>query len=402
MRLGTIDGQATKREMRTFMKQHYLAVITLTRETSLYSSDINGAGMPPEAMNRLAERGLAEFFGYKEASGLKSRWLGGDLFLSALFSFDGETQPEMELSAQIADAMGRWEAFAGLEEQKAPRWKAGAGWVLCPGGKYNRDLTYEAAKRAMHQVQIDGGLEQGRRFRVFRQMLAERSLFPHYQPIIDMGRGGVFGFEALTRFPPNNSFQGPYDLFRFADEVGDVYRLDRLARELAINGCMSLGPDQKLFINVMAQIMEDPDFSPGRTISLLEKHHISPSQVVFEMNERSAIRDYSVIKKALRHYRSQGYQIAIDDMGAGYSSLQSVVELRPDYLKIDRSIIQNIHRDEVKAHIVSTLQEIGSKIGAALIAEGIELEEELAELKAMGIPYAQGYLTGRPAPFPLS
>src|SRR5690606_10359376 len=103
------------------------------------------------------------------------------------------------------------------------------------------------------------------------------------------------------------------------------------------------------------------------------------------ITERSSIEDYPSVKKALQHYRSQGYRIAIDDVGAGYSSLQSIVELRPDYMKVDKSIIQNLHKDDVKEHILTTLQEVAGKIGAELIAEGIERQEELDKLVRMGI-----------------
>ncbi|MHA7964813.1 EAL domain-containing protein [Paenibacillus sp. CAU 1782] len=393
-------------------QQHYLAVVTLTRDTapelSLHEG-IGNFGTRAETKRRLAEAAVSEFFAYENVRSVKSRWMGGDLFLSALIAVDGDENPEWSLAANAPGAAGRWGEYANAELKEKgignswKGWKAGVGCVPSPTGRYKSDIAYEAAKRALLQVNMEGGAEQERKRFVFQRMLSEKTLFPHYQPIVNLAEGGgVFGFEALTRFPVNDSFQGPYELFRFAGEIGDAYRLDRVARDLAISGCASLGPGQKLFINVMAQIMEDPDFSPGRTIGLLERHHISPNQVVFEINERTSIQDYPAIKKVLEHYRSQGYQIAIDDMGAGYSSLQSVVELRPDYLKIDRSIIQNIHNDEVKAHILHTLQETGGKIGASLIAEGIELEEELAELKGMGIPYAQGYLMGKPAPFPLS
>jgi len=393
--------------MRTIMKQHYLAVVTLTRNAIPIlplQDDMRQFEARAETKRLLAEAALSEFFTYKNVQLVKSRWLGGDLFLSALITVDGDEHPEWELAAHAPGAAKRWSEYARLELKNTAAdygWRAGIGCVSNPTGRYRSDLAYEAAKRALLQVNVEGGAEQGRRRYVFQEMLSQKVLFPYYQPIVDLNDGSVFGYEALTRFPANESFQGPLELFLFAGEIGDAYRLDRVVRELAINGCASLGAGQKLFINVMAQIMEDPDFSPGRTIGLLERHHISPHQVVFEINERTSIQDYPAIKKALEHYRSQGYQIAIDDMGAGYSSLQSVVELRPDYLKIDRSIIQNIHNDEVKAHILHTLQETGRKIGATLIAEGIELEEELAELKGMGVRYAQGYLLGKPAPFPL-
>ncbi|WP_053377239.1 EAL domain-containing protein [Paenibacillus sp. FJAT-27812] len=259
---------------------------------------------------------------------------------------------------------------------------------------------YEAMKKAILHGQSAGAMEHSLKRRAIERLIRERLIHTVYQPIVSLKREGeIFGYEALTRTDERAWFPGPMELFLFADQEGLSYPLDRLAREKAIEGCKPLKQEQKLFINMMAQIMEDPSFSPGKTLNLLEQHRISPHNVVFEITERSSIADFGSVKKALEHYRSQGYQIAIDDVGAGYSSLQSIVELRPDYLKIDRSIIQNIHLDEMKEHILYTLIQLADKMGISIIAEGIELGEELEKVREMGIAYAQGYLLGRPAAF---
>ncbi|MCA0754826.1 EAL domain-containing protein [Paenibacillus sp. N4] len=259
---------------------------------------------------------------------------------------------------------------------------------------------YAAMKKAL----LNGGsacaMERGLKRRAIDRLLERRLIAPVYQPIVSLcGEGEVFGYEALARIQEKEWFPGPMELFMFAREEGLTYSLDRLAREKAIEGCAKLRPNQKLFINVMAQIMEDPGFSPGQTLSLLEQYHLSPHHIVFEITERSSIEDFDIVKKALEHYRSQGYQIAIDDVGAGYSSLQSVALLRPDYIKVDRSIIQNIHSDELKEHILLTLLQLADKMGISVIAEGIEQEEELEKVRELGVHYAQGYLLGKPAPF---
>ncbi|MGG1638330.1 EAL domain-containing protein [Paenibacillus sp. NRS-1760] len=261
-------------------------------------------------------------------------------------------------------------------------------------------VWYDAMKKAILHGQSAGSMERSLKRRALERVISERLIQPVYQPIVSLLREGeVFGFEALSRTLDQTWFSGPMELFQCAEQENLTYSLDRLAREKAIDGCLRLMPGQKLFINVMAQIMEDPSFSPGQTLSLLEQHKLSPHHVVFEITERSSIADFGSVKKALEHYRSQGYQIAIDDVGAGYSSLQSIAELRPDYLKVDRSIIQNIHLDEMKEHILYTLVQIAAKMNISIIAEGIELEAELAKVREMGIVYAQGYLLGRPAPF---
>lgn len=359
-----------------------------------------------QAWTSFAERRIAELVPVPVAM-RKHLWLAGDLFISFLLTSDGDEQhPELGLSAKALDDAARLEADfrkeSALRAGLIPRGKlrVGIGALSCDTEDIGDDLYYQAIKQAIVLAQFEDGNKHREKDRFFQNLVESKLIYPVYQPIVSLRNGAAYGYEALTRLPVNSWFGGPMELFRYAEENGAVYKLDRVARELAIDGCLKLGSDQKLFINVMAQIMEDPRFSPGRTISLLEEHHLSPNQVVFEITERNSIEDYPSVKKALQHYRSQGYRIAIDDVGAGYSSLQSIVELRPDYMKVDRSIIQQIHKDDVKEHILTTLQEVAGKIGSELIAEGIETGEELDKLVQLGVPYAQGYWLGRPAPFP--
>jgi EAL domain-containing protein (putative c-di-GMP-specific phosphodiesterase class I) len=299
-----------------------------------------------------------------------------------------------EWDRQFTEELGNqsWTRFGG-------KLHAGIA-VVAADSRMDGLFWYEAMKKAILHGQSAGAIEHSLKRRAIERLIRDRLIYTVYQPIVSLQqKGEVFGYEALTRTLDRTWFPGPMELFLFADQEGLNYPLDRLAREKAIEGCRPLKQKQKLFINVMAQIMEDPCFSPGKTLSLLEQHGLSPHHVVFEITERSSIADFGSVKKALEHYRSQGYQIAIDDVGAGYSSLQSIVELRPDYLKVDRSIIQNIHLDEVKEHILNTLVQLACKMNISIIAEGIELEEELAKVREMGIAYAQGYLLGRPAAF---
>lgn len=329
-------------------------------------------------------------------------WLHDDIFLRVWLKGKEQARWESLLEQHAMLLARKLEQLLSVGTDSRGMIHTGVAVLECRGGTGDAEsIWYEAAKRAIVQGRQEGDSNRQIQRRALRGILSERTIYPVYQPIVALGEGaGVFGYEALTRLQDNSVFRGPMELFRFAGEEGAVYSLDRIARERAIDGCLKLAPNQKLFINVMAQIMEDPSFSPGRTLNFLKRHHLQPNQVVFEITERSSIEDYPAVKKALQHYRNQGYQIAIDDVGAGYSSLQSIVELRPDYLKIDRSIIHHIHQDDVKAHILHTLQEVGAKLGVPLIAEGIEREEELAALIRMGIPYAQGYHLGRPGPFP--
>nr|WP_253944761.1 EAL domain-containing protein [Paenibacillus sp. NEAU-GSW1] len=338
-----------------------------------------------------------------QASYVWKYWMNDDLFLVVkLPTVQQRTTMELRLMELAGKRQHEWEQHF-LEQTITGRetgMRLHAGVSLLEGCWKNSrsDLFYEATKRAMLHGQSEGAMIRSMKLRALEELIEQRSVDPVYQPIISLQGEEriIFGYEALTRCRTNKWFDGPLQLFTFAEQEGMVYALDRLARERSIDGCDGMQQTQKLFINVPAHIMDDPSFSPGQTMSLLNKRKLSPHNVVFEITERSSIEDFGAAKKVLEHYRKQGYQIAIDDVGAGYSSLQSIIELRPDYIKVDRSIIDRIDEDEVKAHILHTLVQLALKLNIAIIAEGIEREEELAAVKEIGVHFAQGYLLGRP------
>ncbi|MFC5405419.1 EAL domain-containing protein [Cohnella soli] len=264
-----------------------------------------------------------------------------------------------------------------------------------------KDIVYEGVQKAMMQMRDSRVDQQDWDLRLeLDRLLAESSIRSVYQPIMRLVDGKTFGYEALTRCPEGSLFDGPLALFRYAEKSNRAFSLDRLAREKAIRHCPTLGSLQKIFINVTMGIMNDPHFVSGQTIRLLTERGLFPGQVVFELTERSSIDDFEAAKKILAHYRSQGYEIAIDDAGAGYSSLQSIVELSPDYIKIDRSLVRMADQDEMKKHMLRTFVRFAKKMNIRTVAEGIERPEELRLLRAMGFDYAQGYLIGRPSEYP--
>ncbi|REK69414.1 EAL domain-containing protein [Paenibacillus paeoniae] len=395
-----IHNVAGAKSSQAYRGNHeYAGVVYLSWERLGEGTDRGSDLSVREQWRKLAEQELPAAF-RDMAQKLEWCWRNDDLFLRVKLHGMERVWWESLLEQTAFSTVRKMELAMGIQQDKGHLY-VGTAVLECQTYNDTDTLWYEATKKAVLHGQFDGDMKRNASRKALQHILAERLIYPVYQPIVALGEEPVvFGYEALTRLRDSSEFHGPVELFRFAGEAGRMYSLDRMAREEAIGGCVKLEPNQKLFINVMAQIMEDPSFSPGQTLSFLEAHHLKPNQIVFEITERSSIEDYPAVKKALQHYRKQGYQIAIDDVGAGYSSLQSIVELRPDYLKIDRSIIHRIHRDDVKAHILHTLQEVGAKLGVPLIAEGIERQEELDVLTRMGVQYAQGYYLGRPGPFP--
>ncbi|MHB9094539.1 MAG: EAL domain-containing protein [Eubacteriales bacterium] len=228
------------------------------------------------------------------------------------------------------------------------------------------------------------------------QLLINKSLRILYQPLVSLYTGQVFGYEALSRGPEGSPLESPTTLFDFAANLGFLYQLDNLSREKAIEGMSEFLPNQKLFLNIEPEIIADPLFSAGRTVALLERYNLTPRDVVFEITERTSIKDFNKFRRVLEHYRKQGFMVAIDDVGAGYSSLQSIAELHPDFIKIDMSLIKGIDNHPIKKALIETFVNFAQKINSELIAEGIETAEEFTTLVKMGIHYGQGYFLARP------
>lgn len=241
------------------------------------------------------------------------------------------------------------------------------------------------------------GIERHEFIQEFYNILLKRDLHTLFQPIISLGTEKIFAFEALSRGPVNSPFHLPVELFSTAEKEGSLYLLERIAREKALENAQHfLKQVDKLFININAQVIYDEQFTSGFTHSLLHIYNIDASKIVFEITERNAILDFEAFKKVLYHYRVQGFQIAVDDAGAGYSSLQAISELSPDFIKVDRSIVQNIHQHPFKQQVLEMFVNVSKNLGTNVIAEGIETLEELRYIQNIGVQLAQGYLFSKP------
>jgi len=231
-------------------------------------------------------------------------------------------------------------------------------------------------------------------------ILTQSGLHSLFQPIICLSERRILGYEALTRGPSNSPLHSPIALFAVARQAGRLSELEIACRQSA---CRRFNEQQlpgKLFLNVSPESLLEAAHQPGRTLQLLQDLGIAPSQVVIELTEQTPIDDFQLLQTALHHYRAMGFSIALDDLGAGYSSLRLWSELRPDYVKIDRHFINGIHQDALKREFVGSILQIAKASRAQVIAEGIELPEELAVLTEMGVDLVQGYLLGRPQEHP--
>ncbi len=217
-----------------------------------------------------------------------------------------------------------------------------------------------------------------------------------FQPILSLKNGEILGYEALSRGPVGSFFENPLNLFNFAKEHDMLFQLEKVAREKALQAARNIGPNLKIFINVDPHVIYDKTFKSGVTRNYLKDLSLSEKNIVIELTERTFIEDFKAFKLSLDHYREQGFNIAIDDTGAGYSGLQSIVSLPFDFIKIDRSLVSDIDIDPVKQALLEAFIKFSRRINSRIIAEGIETREELEILIDLGVDYGQGFVIARP------
>ncbi len=235
-------------------------------------------------------------------------------------------------------------------------------------------------------------------------ILKHKKLTPYFQPIVSLTQNKIIGYEALIRAPSDSSLHNPQNLFQIADQHELLTQLDYVCREISISHYARFNLDSKLlFINVSPQVLMRPQFKSGETLRYLEQFGLNPQDVVIELTEHKPFDDYELMCEAVIHYRSMGFEIALDDLGAGYSSsLRLWSELSPEYIKIDQHFIQELQNDSLKLNLVRSIQGIANALHCNVIAEGVETEDEFKMINTLGISHAQGYYFARPAAIPLA
>ena len=250
----------------------------------------------------------------------------------------------------------------------------------------------EAQAEALSQSRVDAR----RQAADLRELLTSREVRMVYQPLVDMSKRCVIGYEALTRLP-GGQFRSPEVVFKVASELGVLWSLERLCRQRALETLPTMSNEQRLFINVEPDSFYDPWLRSPEFLDELAGVGLEPSRVVLELTERAAVKDYVAIRKVLREVRKLGYPLALDDVGSGYAGLQTIAEIRPDYLKMDMALIRNLHLDPIRRELIRTVRSFADSTGTTLVAEGVETVAELETLAGTGVRCAQGFLFARPS-----
>ncbi|MBS4191883.1 EAL domain-containing protein [Bacillus sp. FJAT-49705] len=225
-----------------------------------------------------------------------------------------------------------------------------------------------------------------------------------FQPILSLEEGSTIGFEILNRPQSTELFPTTESFYEYVGKSNDVFAVEQFLRNLSLERFSEQIINFKhhkeplIFLNIQPQVLADPAYRTGITLELLAKYNLSPNQIVLELTEKEAVFNYKQFEIMIEHYRKQGFRIAVDDAGTGYNSLQTLVRIKPEFIKLDKSLIREINYHPEKQHLVELLMDFAIQSNTKVIAEGIEDASELKFLINLGVHMGQGFALGKPEP----
>ncbi len=298
------------------------------------------------------------------------------------------------LVSSLVDKLSR-AAFPYIKKAP-PRIDVGHGLAV-----YNPLLHPErVVERAIEEARLQAAhLRRAEELLVLEQLqdiLLRERVRTDYQAIFRLQEGTVMAFEALSRGPRGSGLESAEDLFKAAEVNGLKVELDRLCRKRALLSSGRIPSNAKIFVNTVPATMRDPQFRGKSLIDSLEKAQVDAKRVVIEITEQEVIENHDMFRETMAYFTDLGMSFAVDDVGAGYSGLDTIAKLKPQYLKIDIKLVRDLDSKPVNVSMVKALVAIGHNIGAEVLAEGIQREEEAQILRAMGVDYGQGFLLAPP------
>ncbi|WP_126428455.1 EAL domain-containing protein [Brevibacillus marinus] len=262
--------------------------------------------------------------------------------------------------------------------------------------------AYESLRQALRDVQLLAKQSVAANLSSYRadiqRIVEEEDIQVVAQRIVSLSTGEIHGWEILTRGPRDSLYAQPQQLFHLAHLAGLLIPLELLVWQKALAEVEKKQITSPIFINVTVPSLCS-SFFYQQVMKLMQRYgKISPQQIVLEITERHPVDDYPSFLRSLAAFREAGFRIAVDDTGAGYSSLHMISESLPDFIKVDRSIIQGIDQHQIKDSVLQALLLIAERIGCEVVAEGIETEAEAAVLLRKKVAYGQGFLFAKPQP----
>jgi diguanylate cyclase (GGDEF)-like protein/PAS domain S-box-containing protein len=255
----------------------------------------------------------------------------------------------------------------------------------------SRDVRFMEMLAELLVQDLDEQHQRQRQREVMADIIDAERVTIALQPVVDLRTGRCIGVEALSRFPAVAG--SPETVFAAAREAGLALEMQLMVARRALAVLPDVGPGQRLGVNlspdIALELADNPDFDG-----------VPLDGLVLELTEHEAVESYAHLRERLEPLRKRGLMLAIDDAGAGYASLQHIVELRPDVIKIDRSLIHGLAADAARRSVVTSFVLVGLELGAQVVAEGVETSEDLAAAADLGVDAVQGYLIARPSTDP--
>jgi len=278
--------------------------------------------------------------------------------------------------------------------EKAKGLKLGADdYVTKPVGNEELIARIEAVLRR-NQVFRESQEEKGALVTELKRILNEELITPYFQPIYSMDTHLPYGLEALSRPQTDGLIDNAEFLFKTALILDMYSEVEMLCWRKAVDEWKKVANREKLFLNCTPYFIESGRLNKD----FLDNLKVDLRSIVLEITERTAIQKQDLFLKELNMLRGLGINIAVDDVGSGFASLDTVIEIRPDIVKIDRHLVHNLHEDELRYNIMQAVISFCKKSKMMTVAEGIEYEEELDVVDELGVDAIQGYLIGKPTP----
>ena len=300
-----------------------------------------------------------------------------------------------ELRQKLLDAMRQ--RFPTMEQGQIGFFVGAVCIEYRPPIRLERQI-YQGMQVAADAVRDEEQQRKRQLTRELRDIIRRKRVTTLFQPIVRAQEGTVFGYEILTRGPAHSSFRNSDMLFAFARETKLAWGLEEISLEEALKRLRSFDfGDKKFLLNLEAEMFEESEFRIHDMVSYFAEHR---GHFVFELTERAAIEDYGVFRGLIDEFRAKGIEMAIDDAGSGYASLEAIAALAPDYLKVTKGLVSTLAAEPIKQDLVKMLVELAGKIGAKTIAEGIETVSEYETCRELGIDLLQGYFLAHPQELP--
>ena len=228
-----------------------------------------------------------------------------------------------------------------------------------------------------------------------KRIIDKEMMVPHFQPIFYLRNRRLLGIEVLSRPPELGYFNNPEILFDTAFHLGMLFDLEISCHKKALVKLGKAAKEKLIFFNISPYLIQD---AKSRGFAALYNNYTKLDLITLELTERTAIKDVGTFLRRLEFFKESGFKISIDDIGSGYASLDLLVEIKPNFIKIDMPLIRNIQVDTVRQNLLAAIVAFCKKSNIISIAEGVEETEQLDMLVKLGIDAAQGYLLGRPCP----